>query len=52
MELVSGVLLWLADVFGIKWVRQEASAFKRIGKAIIFVLVGLILIIGYFMIFG
>ena len=52
MELVSGVLLWLADVLGVKWVRQESSTFKKVVKAVTFLLVGLILILGYFMIFG
>ncbi|WP_299705895.1 hypothetical protein [uncultured Pontibacter sp.] len=52
MELVSGVLLWLADVVGVKWVRQEASTFKKVVKTITFLLVGVVLVIGYFVFFG
>ena len=48
MELVSGVLLWLGDVLGIKWIRQEPNKLKKVAKVIIFLLVGVILVIIYF----
>lgn len=48
MELVSGFLLWIADVFGIKWVRQETNAFKKVVKAVTFLIVGTILVMMYF----
>ncbi len=52
MELVSGILLWLADVFGVKWVRQEPNKFRKVVKAITFLFVGIILAIAYFVVFG
>jgi len=52
MELVSGILLWLGDVFGIKRVRQETNKFKKVVKAITFLMVGIILVIVYFVLFG
>ena len=52
MELLSGILLWLGDVFGVKWVRQEPSRFRKVVKAITFLVVGIILVIVYFALFG
>lgn len=51
MELVSGILLWLGDVFGIKWVREESNKFKKVVKAVTFVFVGIILVMVYFVFF-
>lgn len=48
MELVSGFLLWLADIFGVKWVQQERMPFKKILKALAFLIVGIILVILFF----
>lgn len=50
MELVSGFLLWLADIFGVKWVRQEGSSLRKIVKALTFLIVGIILTILFFVI--
>ena len=52
MELVSGFLLWFGDVFGVKWVRQETNKFRKVVKMITFLLVGIILVIAYFVLFG
>ena len=52
MELVSGFLLWLADVFGVKWVRQETNKFEKVVKAVTFLFAGIILLIIYFVLFG
>jgi hypothetical protein len=52
MELVSGILLWFADVFGVKWVRQETNKFRKVVKTITFLFVGIILVIGYLVLFG
>ena len=48
MELMSGTLLWLGDVFGVKWVRQETNKFKKVAKAISFLLVGIVTVMLYF----
>ncbi|MBX0332593.1 hypothetical protein K3G39_05025 [Pontibacter sp. HSC-14F20] len=52
MELVSGILLWLSDVLGIKWVKEETNKFRKVVKAVTFLLVGIILVIMYFALFG
>jgi hypothetical protein len=52
MELVSGILLWIGDVFGVKWVRQEPNNLRKVVKAITFLFVGIILVILYFVFFG
>jgi hypothetical protein len=52
MELVSGLLLWLGDVLGIKWVRSEPNKFRKVVKALTFIIVGFILVIMYFILFG
>ena len=48
MELVSGFLLWIADVFGVKWIRQEKSKFKKLVKAVTFLIVGVFLVMLFF----
>ena len=48
MELVSGFLLWIADVLGVKWVRQESNKFKKAVKAIAFLIVGIALVMIFF----
>lgn len=50
MELVSGFLLWIADVVGIKWVRQEKNQFKKTVKAVTFFIVGIIFIMIFFVV--
>jgi hypothetical protein len=52
MELVSGLLLWLCDVLGIKLVRGEPNKFRKVVKAFTFLFVGIILVIMYFVLFG
>lgn len=52
MELMSGVLLWLGDVSGVRWVRQERNKLKKVVKVITFLFVGTILAIAYFAIFS
>lgn len=44
MELVSGFLLWLADIAGVKWVRQEENRFRKVVKAITFLVVGIVVV--------
>ena len=51
MELLSGILLWLGDVFGVKSVRQETNKFEKLIKAITFLFAGVILVIIFFMLF-
>jgi len=50
MEPVAGLLLWIGDVLGVKWIRKENSNFKRLVKAITFLLTGVLLLILYLMI--
>jgi hypothetical protein len=52
MEIVSGILLWLGDVFGVKWVRQESNKFRKVVKVITFLFLGIIFVIVYFVLFG
>lgn len=52
MELVSGVLLWLGDVLGVKWVRQEPNKVRKAVKAIAFLIGGIVLVMMYFVLFG
>jgi hypothetical protein len=47
MELVSGFLLFLGDVFGLKWVRQETNIFRKVLKALTFLVVGVIVVMMY-----
>jgi hypothetical protein len=48
MELVSGFLLWIADLSGVKWIRKERSSFKKVVKSVTFLIVGIILVMGCF----
>ena len=48
MELVSGFLLWIADVLGVKWVRQEKNSLRKAVKAITFLVVGIVLVMLFF----
>ena len=50
MELVSGFLLFLGDVFGLKWVKQESNIFGKVLKATVFLVVGFISVMMYFVI--
>jgi hypothetical protein len=50
MELVSGFILWLGDVFGLKWVRQETNIFRKVQKATTFLVVGIIAVMVYFVV--
>ena len=50
MELVSGFFLWLGDVFGLKWVKRETNIFSKVLKALSFLVVGIIVVMMYFMI--
>jgi len=50
MELVSGFFLWLGDVFGLKKVRQEPNIFRKVLKALTFLVVGIIVVMMYFVI--
>jgi hypothetical protein len=52
MELVSVILLWLGDVSGIKWVREEPNKFRKLVKAVTFLFVGIILMLMYFILFS
>lgn len=44
MELLTGFLLWLADILGMRWVKQEKGKFRRGVRAVVFLLVGVILV--------
>ncbi len=52
MELVSGFLLWIGDVFGVKWVTQETNKFNKVVKAITFLFAGIIFVMICFVLFG
>jgi hypothetical protein len=48
MELVAGFLLWIGDVLGVKWIRKENNSFKKLVKAITYLLVGVVIVMLYF----
>lgn len=48
MELVSGFLLWISEILGIKWVRQERNPWKKAAKGMVFLLMGIVLVIAVF----
>lgn len=48
MELVSGLLIWAADVSGVKWVREEKNPVKKAVKAAVFLVAGVILVMTTF----
>jgi len=48
MELVSGFLLWVADVVGIKWVKEEKNLFKKTVKTVTFTIAGIIIVMMFF----
>jgi hypothetical protein len=50
MELVSGFLLWLAEVFGIKFIREEKNKFKLTIKVITLLIVGIMLVMLFFVV--
>lgn len=52
MELVSGIFLGLLDVIGIKTIRKENIAYKKVFKAIGFSLIGFVCLVGYFILFS
>jgi hypothetical protein len=51
MELVSGLLLWIAEILGIKWVRQEKNGLKKAARAVIFLAAGILLTMVFFVIY-
>ncbi len=50
MELIAGILLWIGDVFGVKWIRKENNNLKKLAKWVIFLLLGVLLVMVYFVI--
>jgi hypothetical protein len=48
MELVAGFLLWIGDVLGVKWIKEERALLKKLAKAITFLLVGIFVVVLYF----
>lgn len=52
MELVSGFVLWMLDIFGIKTIRKESNIYKKILKTVALLIVGFIGIVLYFTAFG
>jgi len=52
MEIISGFLLWTADILGVKWVRDEKSKVKKVMKSFIFLIAGILLTMLYFTIFS
>jgi hypothetical protein len=51
MEIISGFLLWIGDVLGVKWVIEEKNKWRKAGKAAIYVFAGIILIMLFFAVF-
>jgi hypothetical protein len=52
MEIVSGFLLWLTDVFGLRWIRKESSIVWKVVRAITFLLIGVFSVVIYLVIFS
>lgn len=52
MEIISGFLLWTADVVGVKWVRNENNKVKKVLKLFTFLIAGILLTMVYFTILG
>ena len=48
MEIVSGILLGAADVIGVKWIRDEKNTAKKVLKTAVFLVGGIISVIGVF----
>ena len=44
MELVTGFLIWMAEILGVRWVKQEENKFRKGVRAVVFLLVGVILL--------
>lgn len=51
MELVSVALLWVGDVMGLKWVRDEPDGLKRLAKGLIYLVSGVIAVMITFALF-
>lgn len=49
MELVSGFLLWIADIMGIRWVRKEKNGIRKAAKLLAFLVAGVIVVMLVFM---
>jgi hypothetical protein len=45
MELIAGFFLWIADVSGIKWVREETKVGGRIARFLIFLVAGILVVL-------
>ena len=53
MELLAGFFLWIGDVAGIKWVRQETNPARKFFKAIAYVLAAFVVIVlAFVLLFG
>lgn len=48
MELGSRFLLCLTDIISVRWVRHEKNKFRKMVKAAVFLIVGVILVIMFF----
>jgi hypothetical protein len=48
MEIISGLILWMGDVLGLKWVIGEKNKWRKVAKAIIYLLAGIILVMVVF----
>lgn len=44
MEPLTGFLLWIADILGVRWVKQEKGKFRKGVRAVVLLLVGVILV--------
>lgn len=49
MEMISGFLLWIADVSGIKWIRDEKNHIRKAVKALTFFVVGIMVVVIFFL---
>jgi hypothetical protein len=44
MEAVAGLLLWVADLSGIKWIRHEKNPVKKMFKTFSFLILGVVMV--------
>lgn len=44
MELISGFLLWTADIMGIRWVRKEKNGVRKAAKLLAYLVAGIVIV--------
>jgi preprotein translocase subunit SecG len=50
MEPFAGLLLWMGDVFGVKWIRKEPNRLKKFARWLTFLFLGVFLLMLFFVI--